>query len=82
MAVVGMFAHHNRIIHNNPQSDDQSKKRNHIQGDPNGIHQRNCGQHRHGDARCHPKSGAGIEKQKQQAKNQRQTCRAIGQQNF
>ena len=75
--MIGMFTHHNRVIHHDTQRDNQAKQADHVQRQPAQIHQRNGRQHRHRNARRHPQRGAGVQEQEQQHQNQHQPLKTV-----
>ena len=81
-AEIGMFAHHNGIIDNNAQGDDQREQRDHVDRDPDRIHQRNRGQHRHRDTKGDPERSARVQKQKQQTNHEHQPRQTIVEQDI
>ncbi len=76
-----MFAHDNRVIHHDPQRDDQREKRDDVDRQAKGVHQRDtCGK-RDGDAHRHPKRRPGREEKEQQRHDEREAdSRIIDQQ--
>ena len=59
--VIGMFTHDNRVIHNDTQRDDQTKKADHINRQSTDIHQSDCSHQGNGNTRGNPECGACIE---------------------
>ena len=78
--MIGVFAHDNGIVHHDPQRNDQREKRDHVDRDPEPVHQRHSGQHRSRNTRCNPESDARVQEQEQQQNNQRQTGQTVVQQ--
>ena len=69
---IRVFAHDNRVIHHDPQGDNQRKKRDHVDRDPHRIHQRDSRQHGDGNPKSDPKGRSRVQKQEQQANHQHQ----------
>ena len=71
-AEIGMFAHHDGVIHHNPQRDDQREQGNHVQRQTGGIHQGNRTEHRNRNTSGHPQCRARVQEQEQQNQNKAQ----------
>jgi hypothetical protein len=74
---IGVFAHDDGVVHHDPQRDDQREKRDHVERQPGGIHQRDGRDQRHGDARRDPEGRARVEEQEQQPHHQRQAQQRV-----
>ena len=61
--VIGMLAHYNGVINNDPKCDDQPEQRHHIDGDPKGIHQGKGRGHGHRNTGSDPKGRARVQEQ-------------------
>jgi hypothetical protein len=66
VSVIGVFPHDDGVVHHDPQRDDQREKRDHVDRETRGIHQRDGRDQRHGNARRDPEGGARVEEQEQQ----------------
>ena len=76
-AIVGMFAHHDGVVHDDAQRQDQREQRDHVDRHADRVHHRHRRQQRRRDARRDPDRGAGVQKQEQQAQDQPQPHQRI-----
>ena len=75
--MIGVFAHHDGIIHDNAQRYDQPEQRNHVDRQSAQIHQRNRRAHRNGNARRHPECGTRVQEQEQQRHDQPEAHQSV-----
>ena len=81
-AEICVFAHHDGVIHHDPQRDNQAKERDHVDRQPADIHQRNGCKHGRRDASGYPECNAGVEEQKQQDHHQPEAHQPVVDQNI
>ena len=74
---IGMFAHHDRIIHHDPQRQDQREDRDHVQRHARKIHHRQGRSHRGRNPHSDPERCTRIEEQEQQSQYQPQAKNAV-----
>ena len=75
--VIGMFPHHDGIIHHDAERDDQPEEGDHVDRNTARIHQRDGRAHRHGYASRHPEGRARIQEEEQQGHDQPEPHQAI-----
>ena len=78
---IRMFAHHDRVVDDDAERDDEREERDHVEGDAGGVHQRERRRHRHRNAGGDPEGGAAVQKQEQKRHDEAEAHQSVFEEN-
>ena len=74
---VGVLAHHDSVVDDDPQADDEREQGHHVEAHADDIHEPQRGSHCHGNAYGYPQSGPCGQEQEQEQEHQHQPDHCI-----
>ena len=76
-AKIGVFADDDGVVHDDAKRQDQREKRDHVEGQPEGLHHRHRRQHGDRNARRDPEGRARVQEQEQDRDHKAKAHRAV-----